>query len=162
MEWQFQAIDANEALSAKHAFVAFLRESCTPKSDCEAAMVVFGELVANVILHAPGSIEITLQSDSKGVVTLDVCDSGGGFILAPSLPSVITALGGRGLYIVSRLCSSLVATRMEGGNKVSAVLPVVAKASYLHLVEEKRTSGTVAEADAGDDDASHRARGASS
>src|SRR5579863_606206 len=68
MEWQYQAIDAKEALSARHAFVAFLREACTSKSDCAGAMVVFGELVTNVILHAPGPIEITLLSDSSGRV----------------------------------------------------------------------------------------------
>ena len=162
MEWQYQAIDAKEALSARHAFVAFLREACTSKSDCAGAMVVFGELVTNVILHAPGPIEITLLSDSSGRVTLDVCDSGCGFILDPSLPSDASALGGRGLYIVSRLCSSLIATRMEDGNKVSAVLPVIAKASHLHLVEERLTSATVGEKDAGEDDASHVADGSPS
>lgn len=155
MEWQFQSTDAKKALAARHAFRTFLCESCTPKSDCDGAVIVFGELVTNVILHAPGPIEVTLQSDSKGRVTLDVCDTGCGFNLDPSLPLVATALGGRGLYIVSRLCESLTATRIEGGNKVSAVLPVIAKASHLHLVQERLTSGTVGQEDTALDDASN-------
>src|SRR5580692_7960809 len=56
MEWQFQADDARLALSVRREFLAFLRESCTTTSDCEAALLVFGELIANVILHAPGPI----------------------------------------------------------------------------------------------------------
>jgi anti-sigma regulatory factor (Ser/Thr protein kinase) len=143
MEWQFQADDARLALSVRREFLAFLRESCTTTSDCEAALLVFGELIANVILHAPGPIEITVQSDARGAVSLDVCDTGPGFCLAPSLPPVSSENGGRGLFIASRLCSSLANTRIEGGNKVSAVLPVIAKPSQLHLVPHK-LDGTTA------------------
>jgi anti-sigma regulatory factor (Ser/Thr protein kinase) len=142
MEWQFQADDARTALSVRREFLTFLRESCTSASDCEAALLVFGELVTNVILHAPGPIEITVQSDARGAVTLDVCDGGAGFRLAPSLPPVSGESGGRGLYIASRLCSSLASTRIEGGNKVSAVLPVTANQSQLHLVRNKLDGAT--------------------
>ena len=140
MEWQFRAENAKGALSAKSSFVNFLLDSCTPESDCESSLAVFGELVANVIMHAPGPIEITVQSDCAGVVTIDVYDTGDGFILAPTLPPPLSENGGRGLYIVSQLCSGLTLARVNAGNKVSAVLPVVAKPSHLHLVGER--SGT--------------------
>ncbi len=136
MEWQFQALTANAALSARRAFAAFLRESCTPDSDCDGAVIAFGELVTNVIVHAPGPIEVLVEADAKGAVTIHVCDTGSGFSLAPSLPPPLSENGGRGLYIVSKLCSGLAGARIEGGSKVSAVLPVVAKPSRLHLVAE--------------------------
>ncbi len=126
MEWQFQSKQAGAALSAKRAFMTFLRESCTPESDCDGALIVFGELVTNVVLHAPGPIEITVSSDARGVVTLDVYDTGDGFVLEPSLPPP-TSGGGRGLFIVSQLCRRASVARVPNGTKVSAELPVTAR-----------------------------------
>jgi anti-sigma regulatory factor (Ser/Thr protein kinase) len=126
MEWYFQAVDARQALSARRAFVAFLRESCTPESDYYGAEAVFGELVANVVLHARGPIEIVVKARSEGTVTLDVCDTGPAFAIAPSLPP-ISKQGGRGLYIISRLSANPTIERIEGdGKRVSVVLPVTA------------------------------------
>jgi anti-sigma regulatory factor (Ser/Thr protein kinase) len=137
MEWQFQASTAKAALSARPALAAFLRDSCTPESDCDGAIIAFGELVTNVMVHAPGPIEVLVRADADGTVTIHVCDTGLGFSLAPSLPPPLSESGGRGLYIVSKLCSGLARSRIEGGNKVSAVLPVIAKPSRLHLVRER-------------------------
>jgi anti-sigma regulatory factor (Ser/Thr protein kinase) len=95
MEWSFQAANATKAVGARHEFLAFLRDSCTPESDYDSALVVFGELVSNVVRHAPGPIEINVQSDATGAVILDVYDSGGRFIPLTSLPPS-TQLGGRG------------------------------------------------------------------
>ncbi len=143
MEWQFHADDACTALSARRAFMRFLRRSCAGQSDFEAAEVVFGELIANAIRHAPGPIDITVHSDAQGVVHLDVLDTGPGFTLAPSLPPCRSE-SGRGLYIASRLCPHVSATCAARGSTVSVVLPVTAERSGLHLVE--RVSG---DADAG-------------
>jgi anti-sigma regulatory factor (Ser/Thr protein kinase) len=142
MEWQFRAADATLALSARHEFVDTLLATCTPESDCKSAEIAFGELVANVVRHAPGPIEITVQSDAHGLVTLDVCDSGEGFVLTYSLPAIPYSESGRGLYIVAQLCTDLSSVRLANGNKVSAVLPVIAEISNLHLVEEKHVHGT--------------------
>jgi anti-sigma regulatory factor (Ser/Thr protein kinase) len=137
MGWRFQAADATEAVGVRHEFLAFLRESCTPDSDYDSALVVFGELVANVVRHAPGPIEIAVQCDATGAVILNVCDSGNGFSPVASLPPS-TQLGGRGLYMVSRLGSRLSATRTNGGNQVTVTLPVKAQQAHLHLVHERR------------------------
>ena len=134
MKWQFQAPDAYEALSARLPLTDYLRRSCAPESDFNGAALAFGELVTNVIQHAPGPINISVQADPAGLVTLNICDSGNGFDLEPSLPNAALAKGGRGLYIVSCLCSRLSSTRIPGGSKVSVVLPVLAKPIHLHLV----------------------------
>ncbi|MGZ3497970.1 MAG: ATP-binding protein [Vulcanimicrobiaceae bacterium] len=126
MEWQFRSADASRALGARHAFLEFIREACTAHSDCDAAEIVFGELVANVIQHAPGPIEITVRSDARGLVTLDVCDTGVGFAIAPALP-LGGSESGRGLYIISRLCPHLSSARTITGNRVRVVLPVIAQ-----------------------------------
>lgn len=142
MEWQFQSRQAGAALSAKRAFLTFLRESCTAESDCDGALIVFGELVTNVVLHAPGPIEVTVSSDPYGVVTLDVCDAGDGFVLEPSLPPPWCG-GGRGLYIVSQLCRRASVTRVGHGTKVSVELPVRPKLSVCAVPYiESRATGS--------------------
>jgi anti-sigma regulatory factor (Ser/Thr protein kinase) len=134
MEWQFRADDARFALSLRHAFVEQLRAQCTPQSDCENAGIILSELVANVVRHAPGPIEISARSDTHGLVTLDVCDTGDGFTPVPSLPATPYSESGRGLYIVAQLCARLATSRLTNGHKVSVVLPVVAQRGQNHLV----------------------------
>lgn len=131
MEWHFQAPDAHAAVLARRPLTAYLLKSCTPDSDFSGAALIFGELVSNVIRHAPGPVDISVQADQGGVVTMNICDSGNGFELEASL----LAEDGLGLYIVSRLCSQLSSTRIPGGNKVSVVLPVLAKTDRLHVVK---------------------------
>ena len=137
MEWRFQAANAIEAVGARHRFLAFLRDSCTPDSDYDSALVVFGELVSNVVRHAPGPIEITAEPDATGAVVLNVYDSGKHFIPVASLPPS-TQLGGRGLYLVSRLGCRLSAVRIDGRNKVTVTLPVRVRRAGLRLTAESR------------------------
>ncbi len=104
--------------------------------------MVFGELVTNAVRHAPGPIDIRVQSDLSGRVMLDVFDTGPSFTIEPSLPPE-TSESGRGLYITACLCPHVSATPTPTGNKVSAVLPVNAKAAKLHLVENNRQPDVV-------------------
>jgi len=106
----------------------FLHGGCTGQSDFGGAEIIFGELVANVVRHSPGPIQITARSDHHGLVTLNVCDTGPAFTIAPALPVSLLSESGRGLYVVSRLGAHLSSMRTEIGNKVSAVLPVLAAA----------------------------------
>jgi anti-sigma regulatory factor (Ser/Thr protein kinase) len=106
-----------------------LRAACSDQSDFGGAEIIFGELVANVVRHAPGPIEITAHSDGLGLVTLAVSDTGPAFTVAPALPASLLSESGRGLYVVSKLCAHLSSMRTEIGNKVSVVLPVLAGAA---------------------------------
>jgi len=125
LEWQYHAPDANLAVAARESFTSYLRASCNGDSDCNSAEIVFGELVANVVRHSPGPIDISMQSDSNGSVVLDVFDTGAAFSVTGSLPAA-NSTSGRGLYIVALLCRCLSASRTSCGNKVSVVLPVTA------------------------------------
>ena len=104
----------------------FLRKGCNAASDFGGAEIIFGELVANVVQHAPGPIQITARSDRRGRVTLNVFDTGPAFKVAPALPASLLSESGRGLYVVSQLGMRLSSIRTEIGNKVSAILPVLA------------------------------------
>jgi hypothetical protein len=53
VEWKFQAAAATQALFEREPFLYWLRDSCTVDSDFTSAETVFGELVANVVRHAP-------------------------------------------------------------------------------------------------------------
>ncbi len=86
---------------------------------------MFGELVSNVIRHAPGSIEIQAKADKNGVVTLSVGDTGLGFKPEPRLPDDPLSERGRGMYIVSKICRRVSVERTTGMHRVHVVLPVV-------------------------------------
>ncbi len=124
MEWHFRAADAAEALPERREFIKFLRTRCTPESDFQAAEIVFGELVANVVRHAPGPIEIMLRSNERGTVTVEVCDNAMHFTIARPVEPPLYAESGRGLHIIWHLCGNLSRTKTLNGGKSSVVLPV--------------------------------------
>ncbi len=126
--WHFEAANAVDARAVRPQFVEHLRFLCTPTSDIPAAEIVFGELVSNVIRHAPGPIQIMAKTSYNGFVTLCVWDQGDGFTLQPRLPDRLSE-GGRGLYIILSLCRNVTVHRTaEGPNEVCVVLPVIALA----------------------------------
>jgi anti-sigma regulatory factor (Ser/Thr protein kinase) len=112
--WRFESQDARSALQAKSEYRAVLRKHTGWGLDDHAASVIFAELVANVIRHAPGSIKISLECDGKNVL-LSVADNGRGFRFAPpSTPDTLSP-SGRGLFIVSRYAHALRVVPAEGG-----------------------------------------------
>ena len=126
MHWKFETDDAYRALSARASFVSFLHSHCTPGSDIEAAEVIYGELISNVVRHAPGRVTVEARIDPFGLVTLDVWDCGPGYVLDPSLPPSKEECG-RGLFIVWKLSKHVSCERSGGVTRVSAVLPVNAR-----------------------------------
>lgn len=127
MEWRWRLVDPSEAASARSAFVAFLRALCVPKTDYWASEMVFGELVANAITHAPGPVDIRVYQRGR-LVMLALDDTNDDLVDAPPLPAP-HSLSGRGLFIVSALCSSLRWTPLPRGKRVTVTLPVLARAA---------------------------------
>ncbi|HEY3674704.1 MAG TPA: ATP-binding protein [Candidatus Tumulicola sp.] len=121
--WSFEAVKAEKALFEKTNYLDFLRSVCTPDSDYDAAVMVFTELVADVVRHAAGPIEIEVRSNGTGGAFLQVADSGRPFAFAPALPADMSE-SGRGLYIVFKFCSDVSVSRSEHGNIVLVRLPV--------------------------------------
>jgi anti-sigma regulatory factor (Ser/Thr protein kinase) len=122
--WAFDAENAQAAHDVRSQLMAYLREHAGAGADLAGAELVFGELIGNVVRHAPGPIEVQLDwSDGRAV--LHVIDRGRGFVRDPSLPADVLSESGRGLYIVSRLTEQLRVERIAGyGNHVAAALRI--------------------------------------
>jgi PAS domain S-box-containing protein len=123
--WHFESDDASTAVEARYAFVAHLRGRGCERDLIQAAELVFGELVGNVVRHSPGAIEIELLAREERLF-LVVRDRGAPFdIGAIALPDDPFAEGGRGMYILSCIASPpIVVPRFGGGNEVIVALPV--------------------------------------
>lgn len=120
--WRFASNNALDAFWVRDAFLANLQNHVGSNIDLYAAKVVFTELVANVVLHAPGRIAITLEVIGSQA-TLTVSDSGSGFVFVPALPGDPLSDGGRGLFLVSRLATAVsVERRNAAGTTISAIL----------------------------------------
>ena len=124
IELQFRADDAIDALRMRAALRAFFVAEADDASDVDGAVLVFGELVANVVRHAPGAISVRIEWPTSGPAMLYVDDWG------PGVSSVQTSgdpmrESGRGIEIVRALARHLhIASAPIGGTHVSVALPV--------------------------------------
>ena len=126
--WTFDSNDATRAHAARHAFVEALRDAGLRQKQLDAAELVFGELLGNVVRFASGPVEIVLNWTHAAAPVLHVLDRGPGFTFAPKLPFPLDLLSerGRGLYIVWSLAEDFnVTLRHDGGAHARAVLAVV-------------------------------------
>ena len=112
------------ALRRRGEFVDYLRRHGGERDDYEAAEMIFGELVANAVLHAPGSIEVLVEWPS-GRAMLYISDEGPPLDAQCFRTPDPSAEHGRGLLIVGRLSASLTCVTNPGdGKTVSAKLPI--------------------------------------
>ena len=123
MHWRFESRDAHGAYRARRDLIAHLRDRATDDSDIDAAALVYGELVGNVVRHAPGPIAVALEWHA-GIAVLRVRDSGPGFDWRSVGPPEPLAESGRGLFIVRTLAKHLRVVRRERGMEAVAWLPV--------------------------------------
>lgn len=122
--WAFDAENAQAAHEARSQFRAHLESNAGPEADFDAAELIFGELVGNVVRHAPGPIDVQVQWTQTHPV-LHVTDRGKGFIRNPALPLDPLSESGRGLYIISLLAKSVFVERIPGyGHHVAAELNI--------------------------------------
>ncbi|HEY9181321.1 MAG TPA: SpoIIE family protein phosphatase, partial [Candidatus Baltobacteraceae bacterium] len=124
IRWSFDAENAKAAQDARGEFVAYLRRNSEDEMAVETAELVFGELVGNVVRHAPGAIDIDLEwLDAHP--TLHVLDRGAAFNAPSRLPDDLLSESGRGLFIVRQLSCDLSVEHVPGyGNHVRAGLPL--------------------------------------
>jgi anti-sigma regulatory factor (Ser/Thr protein kinase) len=122
IRWRFDAPDASAMYDTRAALRSALARRKFDERHVQTAELVLGELMSNVVRHAPGPLEVILDSTSEHVV-LHVIDEGPGFERAPILPVDILSESGRGLYIVSQLTREFSATRRAPrGSHARAVL----------------------------------------
>ena len=122
--WSFDADDGRAAQAARDAFVRELRQRASDQSDFAGAELIFGELVGNVVRHAPGPVDVALEWGDERAV-LHVTDRGQGFTNKASSPVDLLREDGRGLWMVEVVGRGLRTDRLPRfGNHIEVVLPV--------------------------------------
>jgi GAF domain-containing protein len=123
-QWVFRADDARSAEDARAGFIAFLKTRGVPDANYAAAELVFGELVGNVVRHAPGPITIELDWEKDDPV-LHVIDRGRAFDVHAALPEDVMSESGRGLFLVSVLTDDFAVTSLpDYGNHTRVKLRI--------------------------------------
>lgn len=122
--WAFEAENARAAQTARGSFLQTLRNETTPESDLAGAEIVFGELIGNVVRHAPGPIDVALEWRNHQAV-LHVIDRGPGFEYAPPAEVELLRENGRGLWLTSQFSQHVYVERLPNyGTHVGVLLPV--------------------------------------
>jgi anti-sigma regulatory factor (Ser/Thr protein kinase) len=118
--WTLSIDDASAGGHARSHFVDFLQSVAGNEQFLSAAELIFGELLGNVVRHAPGPVEIWIDLNDD-VMVLHVVDSGPPLVLTEyRLPDEVLSERGRGLFIVAQLAADVfVDAREGGGNHIS-------------------------------------------
>ncbi len=122
--WQLDIQDSTGAMHQREEFVRYL-EKCGAVGDYAAAEIIFGEIVGNAMLHAPGPIAVSVKW-SAGSAILRVSDRGRPFDTTDvrTFPEPYGEYG-RGLPLAGELSPCGIITEMHAdGKTVSAELPV--------------------------------------
>lgn len=122
--WSLSFDDGRAAWDARSHFVEFLRSNGTSERSVHAAELVFGELLSNVVCHAPGPVEISVECHEETLV-LRVIDSGPPIALTEwRLPEDILSERGRGLFIINQLAARVRIEHVANyGNHISVTMP---------------------------------------
>jgi sigma-B regulation protein RsbU (phosphoserine phosphatase) len=119
--WTFETENAFAAQDARAEFISYLREHI--QDDCVIcnAELVFGELMANVVRHAPGPVSVYVDWCGTDPV-VHVIDRGPSFHAKAGLPDAFCE-SGRGLYLIQSSSVDVLVERIEEyGNHVSVRL----------------------------------------
>lgn len=122
LHWQFDAADKRIAHELRETYVSYLRQCAAPGEALQNGELVIGELLGNVVRHAPGAVDVELDWSGADPI-FHVVDRGDGYEPRRPLPSDPLSESGRGLYLVNEVAKELSATRLPGfGNHTRAVL----------------------------------------
>lgn len=118
--------EAERVLLQRRAFRQCVAALAAPPSDLDSAELIYGELVANTVRYAGGSVEARLELTDSESPVLVVRDHGPGLRVCPWTPHRDPlAESGRGLALVELLAREVaVDTADDGGTVVRATLPV--------------------------------------
>lgn len=124
--WNFEATDPSIAHRSRREIAERLgtlagRDQMA-LADCE---LIIGELLANIVEHAPGPVCVELERRGDDLV-LSVSDCGPGLVAEPRVTAPEGLVeDGRGLFLVRRLSRDLRFGRsLRGGALVTVVLPL--------------------------------------
>lgn len=124
--WYFETDCPRDALAGRPLLERYLSDHTREGSDLFPAALVYGELVSNVIKHAPaGGVRVWLEPH-RDKFALCINDPGTGFTERDMRKKPRDeAESGRGLYIIKQVCEEISYERVErDGFVVKAVLPL--------------------------------------
>ena len=121
-EWTFDARRETEATRVKRALLWELAGLGQAGWDLGTIEAIYGELSSNVARHTPGPARVVLERRG-GTVVLHVEDRGEPFAPPPGVEPDLLAESGRGLFMIRALAANVRIERVDGGNRVSVVLP---------------------------------------
>ena len=122
----FRIDDAALAHNARRIFATYLRGQAGTGPECDAAELIFGELLGNVARHAPGTVEVMLRWNGPAAV-LEIYDDGSGYeIGVAALPDDEFSESSRGLFLVTAFGGDGLRTYRapDGRNVTQVTLPV--------------------------------------
>ena len=123
MHWSFDVRDPRTTRDVRQLFMGYLRAKGKSGEDYDSAELVFGELLGNVVRHAPGLADVEVEWRSAAPV-LHVLDRGTGYDTRDTLPDADSE-SGRGLFLVTHLTQEFTVTRLPGyGAHARAVLMI--------------------------------------
>jgi anti-sigma regulatory factor (Ser/Thr protein kinase) len=121
--WSLDADDAKDAARMRGAFRAYLEQFGDAASDLDAAEAVYGELVANCILHAPAEIRIEFRWHDRTLVVIDGADRLRAWPF--SIDDMRAETTHHAYALISAFADRIHLTRdARGGTRASVVLPV--------------------------------------
>jgi serine phosphatase RsbU (regulator of sigma subunit) len=124
VRWQFASGDRREAQRVRHDAVDEVRRQGCSEEVAAATEAILGELIANIVQHAPGLADIVLQVKADRLV-LHAIDRGRGWIPTKAESIDASAETGRGLWLIRRLGGSIELGLLPGfGAHARITLPV--------------------------------------
>jgi anti-sigma regulatory factor (Ser/Thr protein kinase) len=129
MEWRFESATEIYPSTLHTELMNVLHEFGAPDADYDAAELIFGELIGNIIRYASGRVTVTLDWTAE-FPTLRVADGDRYAARAIDLPADPFAESGRGLFIVKALAKAFaVDDTSDVGSAACATLPVRRRAA---------------------------------
>lgn len=124
--WYFETDTPLDALAGRPLLERYLSDHTCEGTDLFPASVVYGELVSNVVKHAPkGGVRVWLEAHDERYA-LCINDAGEGFSEKDMRKRQTSdAESGRGLFIVKQICEEVTyGKKPHDGFVVRAVLPL--------------------------------------
>lgn len=123
--WSIDARSVEAARRVKRALLWQIGEYTVQEADLASIELIYGELVGNVARHTPGHADVTLEVRGSAAV-LHVGDRGAPIGAPPAVSQDPADLSesGRGLFLVQSLARDVRIERKDGGNYISATLPI--------------------------------------
>ncbi|GIF75951.1 ATP-binding protein [Asanoa siamensis] len=97
---------AQDLRTVRHAVATYLHDARVERDLAEDVVVAVNELLANAIRHGGGRGRLDLATDDT-TITCSVTDYGGAAVIPTITEPRPDVPGGRGLWLVDRLCDTL-------------------------------------------------------